>query len=382
MPYEIEQASDTAPAGAEGAVIYDGRMGDVASIAITNALLTLLTLGIYRFWGKTRLRRYLWGHISYLGDRVEYTGTAKELLLGFFVILLILGPFAVLSFAIDIYFAANAEFLVGKQVVLTLAILFLIQVAIFRARRYRLSRSKWRGIRGGQTGSAFKYSLMYFGWTIVMLLTVFLTYPFFSASLQRYRTENTWFGDKRLEFDGRGKEMFGSWLIAWLLYPFTLGFSYFWYRAKEFRYFTSKTRLADLTFESGLSGMSVILIQIIYAVIVSVIAGLLFGAIAFVIPMVADLGQVGGEAGLLQATPEEMDAYSNKVTLITIPFMVLFIVSITVVHIVCFVHPLLRAICETLRVVGEQDFSAIAQSTQRSPTRGEGLADTLDVGAI
>ena len=42
-------------------LVYGGARGDLAKIAITNAILTLATLGIYRFWGKTRVRRYLWG---------------------------------------------------------------------------------------------------------------------------------------------------------------------------------------------------------------------------------------------------------------------------------------------------------------------------------
>ncbi len=36
---------------------YEGRVGEVAGIAVTNVLLGLVTLVFYRFWGKTRLRR-------------------------------------------------------------------------------------------------------------------------------------------------------------------------------------------------------------------------------------------------------------------------------------------------------------------------------------
>ena len=62
-----------APAGRR--LEYDGARGPVAKIAVSNALLTLVTLGVYRFWGKTRVRRYLWSRASFLGDRAEYTGT-------------------------------------------------------------------------------------------------------------------------------------------------------------------------------------------------------------------------------------------------------------------------------------------------------------------
>ena len=36
---------------------YDGATGTVVKIAVSNSLRTLATLGVYRFWGKTRVRR-------------------------------------------------------------------------------------------------------------------------------------------------------------------------------------------------------------------------------------------------------------------------------------------------------------------------------------
>ena len=56
------------------------------------ALLELLTLGFYRFWLATDMRRHLWSHTSVGGDAPEYTGTAKELLIGFLFALAILAP--------------------------------------------------------------------------------------------------------------------------------------------------------------------------------------------------------------------------------------------------------------------------------------------------
>ena len=38
------------------------------------------------------MRRYLWSHTSVDGDAAEYTGTAKELFIGFLFALAILGP--------------------------------------------------------------------------------------------------------------------------------------------------------------------------------------------------------------------------------------------------------------------------------------------------
>src|SRR4029453_16395046 len=48
-----------------------------------NALLTLLTLGVFYFWAKTRVRKYVMGETELEGDRFAYHGTGRELLVGF-----------------------------------------------------------------------------------------------------------------------------------------------------------------------------------------------------------------------------------------------------------------------------------------------------------
>ena len=86
---------------------YDGRMGEVAVIAVTNGLLGVLTLGFYRFWGKTRLRRYLWGRVSFHGDPFEYTGTGMELFVGFLVAIAVLIPLGGIVGAAEFIFPSN-----------------------------------------------------------------------------------------------------------------------------------------------------------------------------------------------------------------------------------------------------------------------------------
>ena len=46
---------------------------------IVNVCLTILTLGVYHFWGKAKVRRYLFSHTAFAGDRFAYHGTGKEL---------------------------------------------------------------------------------------------------------------------------------------------------------------------------------------------------------------------------------------------------------------------------------------------------------------
>ena len=82
-----------APGAAPGHRLrYDGRLGDLYRIFFLNLLLTVLTLGIWRFWARTRLRRHVWQHLSLDGQRLEYTGTGGELFRGFLLALLVIVP--------------------------------------------------------------------------------------------------------------------------------------------------------------------------------------------------------------------------------------------------------------------------------------------------
>ncbi len=412
MPYNVGPAFQLRDAPARYKFAYDARAGDVTAIAVSNALLSLATLGLYRFWGKTKLRHYIWSHIEFQGDRLEYSGTPKELLTGFLVVLAILLPLIVASFAADHYFLGNPQLLVAKEVIQLILILILVQFAVYRARRYRLTRTLWRGIRGAQTGSAFKYALRATGWGLVLIVTLGLAYPFYSVDMQRYRTENTWFGDRRFSFYGKGSALFLSWLPAWIPLAVALGlnaaiihsandpsrmdpvkmgayglgwlaaavlffFLYAWYRAKEFRYFAGKTGYGVLQFDSFLSTIRLVLIYLLYFIALAVLIGLVFAAVGWLLPAV--LENFG--ASITLPRPDRL-LESTSGMLLVLPMMILLVVSFGVIRVCFYTHPLLRALCDSLTVTGEENYASIGQSRQARPGRGEGLADTLDVGAI
>ncbi len=44
---------------------FHGTGGALFVIQFVNALLTILTVGIYNFWGRTRVRRYVWSQTAF-----------------------------------------------------------------------------------------------------------------------------------------------------------------------------------------------------------------------------------------------------------------------------------------------------------------------------
>ena len=346
-----------------------------------NGLLGLVTLGIYRFWGKTRLRRYLWSRVGFDGDAFEYTGTGKELLIGFLVAIAILIPLGMLASVIEFAFPANEMLLAVSGLVQGLLIVFLMQFAIYRARRYRLTRSQWRGIRAGQSGSAVRYGFRALGWYFLVGITLGLAYAAMRTALQRYRTENTWFGTERFAFEGRAGPLFGRWLLAWLLLIPTLGLSYAWYRAAEFRYFAASTRYSGLAFGSDLSAGRVIWIWLRYMLVLIAIM-VVAGAVAtFIMPgFLYGLQALGsGDEETIAIVIESLGS-----AFVIVLFAMMFVVGIaaSAARLALYVHPMLGEICRTLTIEGETDFEAILQSQQQRPGRGEGFADVFDVGAV
>ncbi len=353
---------------------YQGGTWQFAGIVIRNALLGLVTLGFYRFWGKTRLRRYLWSHIGFLGDRFEYTGRAMELLRGFLVALAIFAPIIILYVVAEIMVESEAA-KEAMQALNLLAFYLLIQFAVYRARRYRLSRTQWRGIRAGQSGSAVKYALRALAHLFVASITFGLAYPVMRTRLQSYRLNNTWFGDRSFKFDARARSLFPRWFVCWLLLLPTLGLSYFWYRAAEFRVFAAHTSYEDLRFDSNITGGSLLSIYLILFVA-------FLGAWLVIVAAVVALGALvifvliqGDAQGLGLATEEA--GYVLQIISILLALIVLGILRQIIV-----VPRFVRLFCERLTVGGTADFAAIAQSQRPLPSRGEGLADILDMGGI
>src|SRR5271166_2072668 len=82
------------------ALQYDWRVGEIYPIFLLNLLLTIVTLGIFRFWAVTRLRRYLWSRAAFQDQRLTYTGTGGELFVGFLLAGLVLVGLGIVAVAL------------------------------------------------------------------------------------------------------------------------------------------------------------------------------------------------------------------------------------------------------------------------------------------
>jgi uncharacterized membrane protein YjgN (DUF898 family) len=198
---------------------FTGRMRAFRRIILRGALLQVVTFGIYRFWLTTDARRFLWANTEIGGDSLEYSGTAMELFLGFLIAIALLVPVYVLLFV------GSLELGLVSQVSSMGAFAFLAvfgQYAYYRARRYRLTRTVFRGIRFHQSGSALAYALRSLVWGVITVLTLGLAYPWAQAGLERYKLAHTHYGGWDGKFAGSGTRLFARGIGLWLLLVATL----------------------------------------------------------------------------------------------------------------------------------------------------------------
>ena len=256
-PAPRPSAPPTAPAAVSSAVYafsFHGRAGTLFGIQIVNMLWALLTLGGYYFWGKTRVRRYVFGQITLEGDRFAYHGTGGELAHGFskamaFFIL----PMIALNL-LPRLLGAGEVLERSAQLLGYVVVSVFMPIAAVGAHRYRLSRTSWRGIRFSFRGHTWDFVKLFFRGSMLTTLTLGLYYPVFDTRRRAFMVAHAHFGNRRFGFDGNGRHLMLPFVVAVLLTVPTLGLCWFWYLAQKRRYFWEHTTFDRARFRSTVTG--------------------------------------------------------------------------------------------------------------------------------
>lgn len=239
-------------AGNERTVQFHGDGWSLAKIMSVNWILAVITLGVYYFWGKTKIRRYLFEQSSFAGDRFSYHGTGGELFRGWLFFILLVMSFVGASIAIQQYLGPVTQSIFET----TIGILFflLLPALLVGAYRYRLSRSAWRGIRFSFRGTRKEAIWIYLKGYFFIMVTLGIYSPWFQMNMQKFWSGNSYFGDQSFKFTGQGDEIFKQFIINMILLVPTLGLYSIWYKAYVARYTWSHTHFAGGTFRFTATG--------------------------------------------------------------------------------------------------------------------------------
>lgn len=349
---------------------YHGNATALLLLTIKNALLNIVTLTLYRFWAKTDVRRHLWSQTRFQGDPLEYTGVGKELFLGFLLVLfVVLLPLAIANKALARLLGPGSIL----QITLFGLVLFLIGVARYRARRYRLSRTIWRGIRAAQTGAPWLYGLKTLGFMALIPLTLGWSYPWQRIHLMRFEMSNTLFGDRRFHFNGDAAALYRRFIGAWgtffvLTIVASVGIGVlFSSELANFNMDSLNATDGGATNTKALAGFFMLIIT------------------PYLVALFAFAGYRAREIGYFAASTKYEGlsfAFDGKTWgLIKLALGNFFITLFTLGFGLPFVQMRkFRYFCEHMKVHGEANFDAIRQSTEQRDSLGEGLADAFDIG--
>jgi uncharacterized membrane protein YjgN (DUF898 family) len=189
--------------------------GGFAGLSVLNGFLRILTLGVYHFWGKTEVRQRIWSAVRIDGEPIEYRGTGGELFRGFLIVFfLILLPMVLASFGSSLLLPPAWQ---GVYQMAFWGVLFLLSgIGIYRARRYRLSRTRWRGIRGGLSGHSTGFAWTYVWTAMLVPLTLGWILPWRAVRLQRALSNDTRFGDNAFTFSGVAGPLYKRFWLVWV----------------------------------------------------------------------------------------------------------------------------------------------------------------------
>lgn len=255
----------------ESKLSYKGKVSTLYSIWLTNIILKIVTLGIYSFWAKTRMRRYNMYKIKLAGERFKYSGKGLELFFGFLKTLAVLVVLYLLLFVVPAKFIAdelqknienleNINFTTFYMIWAmqyfggALLTLWLVYFGSYTAARYRANKISWKGIRFRQKGSATYYASLKIARLFLNIITLGYLIPHSDMVAYNYRMSNLHFGTLQAEFKKKHKGLIECNIITLLLAIPTFGISRIWYNAKLMRHICASTRLGPITFKSTQSG--------------------------------------------------------------------------------------------------------------------------------
>jgi uncharacterized membrane protein YjgN (DUF898 family) len=345
------------------------------------AALELLTVGFYRFWLATDIRRHMWSNTLIDGDAAEYTGRGKELLIGFLFALAILVPIYLAYFMITIEFERLKGF---ASVPLLLGFYAFGQFAIYRARRYRLTRTVWRGVRFWMDGSGWAYAWRALLWGVLVVLTLGLALPWREAALERYKMRHSYYGDLQGSFEGRGWEFFKSGWWLWLLTPvalyvtIALPFVYAAFKAVEWRWWLSGIRFGGVEVKSKITRGALI--------------GLYWKMIGWFFLLFILVFCYWGLCAVLVASMKDMaikDFFATEAFAKSVPFLLLagigylaFALAANIMMRLYLTRDLWVKVLATTTIYNIGAAANVAVKGELAGALGEGFADGLDVAGF
>lgn len=390
---------------------YTGEKGPLFSLTLKTGLLTVITLGIYRFWQKTRIRKYIWSSVNAGGDTFEYTGTGIEKFLGFLVAVVFLaiyvGIIQMALFYAGLNVMVDPETATMEQMIAQTAAIYItffavlpfILYAMYRARRYKMARTRWRGIRFGMEKGAWGYVWRALGYGFLAMITLGILTPLQTFNLEKYQADRSYYGTARFTQEGKWTELFPAMkhlligvaimvVSALLLVGAAMGdtvpmavfggigvfVAYIWiilgsihYGVQSFGYLTRNKVLGDDIRFAAIPRTG-------FVIKTYILGGLLVGMLASVA-----FGIVGVFATAFLPMLENGTGIAVFGIIVAVGYVMAMVVT-QACTMILITQPILAHYIENVQIQNPEALNRIAQREAETGVDAEGFADALDVG--
>jgi uncharacterized membrane protein YjgN (DUF898 family) len=160
----------------------------------------------------------MWQMVRIEGEPLEYTGTGRELLVGYLLFFLFVALPVIALIAASQFLLAPIHPLLPVIVIFALyaGLFFLFFVGIFRAHRYILSRTRWRGIALGLKREAIGYAWTSMWTGVLMGFTLFWIWPWRTVALRRRLVNAMTFGSVPFRYEGTSGRLYAPFVLLWI----------------------------------------------------------------------------------------------------------------------------------------------------------------------
>ncbi len=198
---------------------FSGNGSELFKIGATNLLFTLLTLGVYWFWARVEMLRYVLSHLKLSDEYFNYHATGLEKFKGFVKGLILLSPLFLIPWAFS-FFMPESKMLIQtiQQVAVFFAILFLQPVISYGRWRFEASRISWNNVRFRYNGSLKEFYKVYFKNFFYLIISFGIYGPWFFTETLTYHIEHISLGGKRFKFHLNGGDVFKVYLKTMGIY--------------------------------------------------------------------------------------------------------------------------------------------------------------------
>ena len=256
--------------------------------------------------------------------------------------------------------------------------------AIFRARRYQLSRTLWRGIRGGLEGSAVTYSLTYFGAMMARGMTLGWSTPVMNFNLQEQIIGGMRFGDLPFSFKGKAGPLYPTFALCWFIMLGVIIVGIVLLGAgigaalgdNLTQIFGDILGEQEQPSDEQAKNIAIVIGLLVLMFLASELIYPMIWAIYTALEMVLFTGytRLGTAQFNLRAT-------AGSIIMLVLGNFLLWLVTLGIAA--PFIQQrLIRYFCDRLDVTGTVDIDKVLQSKAPLDSMGEGLADAFDVGGL